>query len=511
MALKTYAAIEVGSNELELKVYEIGKKIGIRQLDHVRYIIELGSDAYSKGFISYELVNELCHVLKKFKLKMDEYQVDDYVAYGGSALREASNGRVIIDQIKIRTGLNVQLISNAQQRFLTLKSVAFKMHNFEQLIKEGAMILDIGAGSLQVSVYQDGILNFTKNIRLGSLRIRELLADLEGQTVDFVRLMSEYITNGLTSYSFSQLKNATVKHVIIVGQEYEYIMMFAGCNNDSMMTRDQFEDVYHKIITKLPIQLAEEMNVPYEVASIMIPTSIAIEEMLAKVKVEQLWKASADLCDGMALDYSQKVERYLLEHDFTKDIVKSARFIAKKFDSDDAHVRNVEALSKDLFDATKKISGLNQRYRLLLQIAAILHDTGKYINDANSVYNSCHIIRQCELIGLSDAEKEIVSCIVLYNSSAFIPEYERMSHEIDRESYIDMLKLSALFGLANAMDKSHGQKIQKIRTSINDTEFKIVADTIYDITLEQDRVEEKADFFEEIFGIRPVLRQKRHM
>ena len=243
----------------------------------------------------------------------------------------------------------------------------------------------------------------------------------------------------------------------------------------------------------------------------MIPSSIAIEKMITKTKAKNLWRASVDLCDGMALDYSQKVERYLLEHDFTKDVIKSARFIARKFDSDEAHVRNVESLSKELFDATKKISGLNQRHRLLLQLAAILHDTGKFINDANSLYNSYHIIRQCELIGLSDLEKEIVSCIVLYNSSAFIPKYESMSHEIDRESYIDMLKLSAIFGLANAMDKSHRQKIQKIRTTVNETEMKIVADTIYDITLEQDRVEEKADFFEEIFGIRPVLRQKRHM
>lgn len=511
MALKTYATIEVGSNELELKVYEISKKIGIRQLDHVRYIIELGSDTYSQGYISYELVNELCTVLKKFKLKLDEYQVDGYVAYGGSALREAANARVIIDQIRLRTGLKVSLISNAQQRFLTLKSIAFKMPNFETLIDEGAMILDIGAGSLQISVYQDAVLHLTKNIRLGSLRIRELLADLEGQTSDFVTLMTEYITNGLESYSFDHLKEMKIKHVIIVGQEYEYLTVFAGHQNDEMMSRSQFEKAYKKIITKLPNQLAEEMNVPYEVASIMIPTAIAINQLLVKTNIEQFWKASVDLCDGMALDYSQKVERYLLDHDFTKDIVKSARFIAQKFDSNDDHVRNVETLSKALFDATKKISGLNQRHRLLLQLAAILHDTGKFINDARAIYNSAHIIRETELIGLSEAEKEIVSCIVLYNSSAFVPEYEQMSHDIDRDSYIAMLKLSALFGLANAMDKSHKQKIQKIRATVTDTELKIVADTIYDITLEQGRVEEKATFFEEIFGIRPVLRQKRHV
>ena len=66
MALKTYAAIEVGSKELVLKVYEIGKKIGIRQLDHVRYMLDIGSSAYSEGTIGYEQVNELCEVLKKF-------------------------------------------------------------------------------------------------------------------------------------------------------------------------------------------------------------------------------------------------------------------------------------------------------------------------------------------------------------------------------------------------------------------------------------------------------------
>ena len=61
------------------------------------------------------------------------------------------------------------------------------------------------------------------------------------------------------------------------------------------------------------------------------------------------------------------------------------------------------------------------------------------------------------------------------------------------------------------MDRSHKQKIKKIRVVINETEMRIIADTIYDITLEQGMVESKARFFEEIFGIRPVLRQKRNL
>lgn len=512
MAMKTFAAIEVGSNELELKIYEISKKIGIRQLDHVRYIIELGSDTYSMGMISYELVNELCNVLKKFKTKMDEYQVDDYVAYGGSALREASNGSLIVNQIKIKTGLKVKLMDNAQQRFLVFKSIAFKMENFETLINEGALIIDIGSGSLQVSAFENGVLEFSKNIRLGALRIREILSDLEGQTADFNNLMREYIENGIQTNSLKRLKNMKIKHAIIVGEEYASIMKFAGdLDTGNQMSVEDFKKVYDKLITKTPMQLAAKLNVPYEVASIMVPTGIVLERLLRKTSVTCLWETESDLCDGMALDYSQKVERYLLAHDFTKDIIKSVEYIAGKYNSDVAHTENVENSATILFDATKKISGLSQRHRLLLQIASILHDTGKFINGARSVYNSSHIIRESEIIGISHAEKEMISCIVLYNSSAFVPEFEHMSHEIDRDDYINMLKLSAIFGLANAMDKSHRQKIQKVRAEIKGSELRIIADTIYDITLEQKRVEEKSEFFEEIFGIKPVLRQKRHI
>ncbi len=510
MAMKTFGAILAGSSELELKVYEISKKIGIRELDHVRYMIDLGSDTYSHGMISSTSVNELCRVLKNFRLKLEEYRVDDYVAYGGSALREAANSNVIIDQIRIRTGLKVKIISNAQQRFLVLKSIAFKMENFETLINEGAVVIDIGSGSIQVSVYEDGILQFSKNIRLGALRVREFLSSMEGQTNDFVSVIREYVDNGIHSYSMDRLKKMRLRHVVIVGNIFSTIMKSVNvATGEANMTMQQFKKAYDFLITKNPNQVEEALGIPSELASILVPTIIVLDELIAQTSAELLWQTTSDLCDGMALDYSQKVERYLLAHDFTKDIIRSVRYLARKYMSDEAHIRNVESLSKQLFDATKKITGLSGRSRLLLQIAALLHDTGRFINGANSVYNSCHIIREVEIVGISDAEKEIISCIVLYNSSAFVPRYEDMSHEIDRESYIEMLKLTAIFGIANAMDKSHRQKIEKIRVVIAGDEMKIVADTIYDITLEQGMVEEKAGMLENIFGIRPVLRQKR--
>ena len=66
MAIQTFAAIDVGSFEVELGIYEISNKTGIRSIDHVRHVIALGRDSYGLGKISYEMVEELCQVLKEF-------------------------------------------------------------------------------------------------------------------------------------------------------------------------------------------------------------------------------------------------------------------------------------------------------------------------------------------------------------------------------------------------------------------------------------------------------------
>lgn len=80
MGVKTFAAIDVGSFELMLKIFEMSGRRGMREIDHIRHRIELGTDTYATGKISNERVEELCRVLKEFKKIMDTYQVEDYMA-----------------------------------------------------------------------------------------------------------------------------------------------------------------------------------------------------------------------------------------------------------------------------------------------------------------------------------------------------------------------------------------------------------------------------------------------
>lgn len=510
MAYKTFAAINVGSGEVSMKIYEVVKKTGLREIDYVRSYIELGSDTYRKGYIEYDLVRELCDILERFTFKMEEYKVSDYLAYGSSAIREAGNCDLIIDQIKLRTGLDVHTIDNAQQRFLLLKSVADGMENFEKLIMEGAAVIDMGAGSLQITVYDSGKLIYTQNLKLGSLRIREILADLEGQSTSFVSVMNDYIGNYIDTFSRLFMCEHKVRHIIAVGEEMASIVKIIGSSGDKgYMKKQKFDTVYENVLASGIEELSVKYSIPYELATLLKPAIIVYRKIIEAAGAEKIWAAGSDLCDGIAVDYGEKHEKIEPSHYFAEDIISYARAVAERYDSNKEHTDNVERLALAIFDGIKKQSGLGLRDRMLLQLSCILHDCGKYVNMQGGTDYSCLIVLATEFVGLSEQEKGIIADAIKYNSRPAVPQVSELAAPLDRIDYIRMLKLAAILRIANGMDRSHKQKIRKVTVSFKGQELLVRADTIYDITLEQSTMALKSHFFEEIYGFRPVLRQKR--
>lgn len=115
--MKTFAAIDVGSYELAMKIFEISAESGLREIDHIRHRIDLGTDTFATGKISYDRVDELSRVLREYRDIMKSYRVDDYKAYGTSAIRETENTAIVLDQIAQRTGVSIEVLSNSERRF----------------------------------------------------------------------------------------------------------------------------------------------------------------------------------------------------------------------------------------------------------------------------------------------------------------------------------------------------------------------------------------------------------
>jgi exopolyphosphatase/guanosine-5'-triphosphate,3'-diphosphate pyrophosphatase len=172
------------------------------------------------------------------------------------------------------------------------------------------------------------------------------------------------------------------------------------------------------------------------------------------------------------------------------------------------HIDALVEMCTLIYDATKKVHGLGKRERLLLQTAAILHDCGKYVSFAHAPQCAYDIILSSEIMGLSHRDRLIVANIVKYNTYPLDP-YEELGDELSQEDYLTIAKCAAIMRVANAMDRSHKQKFKNVRAACKDKQLVISIETEDTMSLERTLFDAKASMFESVFGIQPVLKEKK--
>lgn len=509
MAYKMFAAIYVGSSELAMKIYEINGRKSFRQIDGVSRIIELGKDTYSMGYLSTEAIAQVCDVLNDFKKKMKEYQIIEYRAYATSAVREAENTEIILDSIRRRTNIVVKVLSNSEQRYISFKGLVAKCDNFHQVVSKNTAFVDVGAGSVQVSLFDKNYLVVTENIPIGAVRVRDYLSILGSKSGRLDKIIAEYVENDIATFRNIYLNDKEIKNIIAVGEVVKAVKKIVPeLGIGDRITPEQFEAMYDRIVSMSPQELSEKYGIPYERATLMLPNIIIYQSFLNNCKAEEIYAPNVDFCEGIAASYMDEGSRIVFDHNFDEDIVASAYNISKRYKCNRSHIESTSYYALKIFDSVKKIHGMGKVERMQLQIAAILHECGNFINVHDGARNSYYIVANTEIIGLSHKERMEIANIIKYNM-LYLPAREKIAAELEECNYIVIAKLVAILRIANILDKSHTQKIEDISVAIRDDRMIISAQTFEDISLEAGLFEARADFFEKVYGIRPVLRQKR--
>ena len=512
MKKKTFAAIDVGSHELAMKIFEVSPQTGLKVIDHVRHSLDIGTESYKTGKLSYEHMEELCHVLREFTLVMRSYKVEDYCAYGTSAIRELDNTIIVLDQIEKKTGIKVQYLSNSEQRFLDYKSIAAQGEDFYKIISSGTAILDIGGGSIQVSLFDKDALVATQNIRLGVLRLYEKMRYIDVKPSQYQTVLAELIDTQLAVFKKLYLKDREIKNLIVVDDYVSAVVrqIYPEIYKKGYIERKKFLENVKLFQNKNDMEVAGQLNMAEENVPLLHISSQLIKSTLEFMGADCLWVPGVTLCDGIGYDYAERNKWIKPTHDFEEDIIACAKNISKRYQGSKRRGETLEKICLTVFDSMKKIHGLGKRERLLLQIATLLHDCGKYVNMVSVGECSYHIVMNTEIIGLSHLEREMVANIVKYNHEDFA-YYDEITKDggIDKDAYLVVAKLTAILRVANGLDKTHKQKFKDVKTTIHENELWIQVDTAENIALEKGLFWNAARFFEEVYNIKPVIRQKR--
>jgi exopolyphosphatase/guanosine-5'-triphosphate,3'-diphosphate pyrophosphatase len=166
----------------------------------------------------------------------------------------------------------------------------------------------------------------------------------------------------------------------------------------------------------------------------------------------------------------------------------------------------VARLATRLFDELQAEHGLPKRDRLLLEIAALLHDIGMFVGMRAHHKHVQYILQASEIFGLSADDRDVIGNVARYHRRA-LPQ---RSHEpymvLDRQDRVRVNKMAALLRVANALDAEHLDKVRDVRVIQEEGQWVLVIDGVGDFTMERLAATARADLFTDVFGSKLVLR-----
>lgn len=165
-----YAAIDIGSNAVRLLIADIiqnDKEVSFKKNTLIRVPLRLGDDAFLEKAISAKKTEELVKTMIAFRNLMDVYKVSDYMACATSAMREAGNGKEIVERIKKEASIDLEIVEGQREA-----NIIYASHIEQSLEKKkNYLYIDVGGGSTELSVFSDGELIASRSFNLGGIRI----------------------------------------------------------------------------------------------------------------------------------------------------------------------------------------------------------------------------------------------------------------------------------------------------------------------------------------------------
>ena len=171
MKVKKLAAIDIGSNAIRILIANVVQEEGGRPVymksEMIRVPIRLGQDSFTVGEISKKNMKRVVKAMKAFRLIMKVNGVKHYMACATSALRESNNAYELITRVKKKSKIKIEVIDGRKEAEIISNTTI--LDSFGQ--NRNYLYVDVGGGSTEFSVLQDGKRIISKSFKTGTVRM----------------------------------------------------------------------------------------------------------------------------------------------------------------------------------------------------------------------------------------------------------------------------------------------------------------------------------------------------
>ena len=483
------AAIDIGTNSIHMVVVEVNPDHGLSVIDRQKTMVRLGQGLFETMRLSERAFADGLDVLRRYVKLAESRGVEEVLAVATSATREAENGTEFLDSTFRETGILPRVISGTEEARLIFLAVRHAL----DLQQERTLVLDIGGGSVELSLGTQNAVYMNESLRLGVQRLLDHHGTSAPLSMRQLYELQGYV-HGAAAEVMSQAHKLGFDRVVgtsgtirTLGEAAHLSVngaAFRSLNAQTVRRRD-IRELTRRLVELDPPKRAKLEGIGEARADTIHLGGVLLSELLEMAEVEELTLCDASLREGVIWDHLERHGRAPTTHAPIPDPRRrSIVELARKYERDDPREHHIARLALELFDQTLEIHGFGPYERELLEFAALVHGVGRQIGYADRHRHSRYIVRNSTLRGFTDEEIELLGLLVFYHRQERPKKnHDRLLHlNHDQQRLIKVL--SGMLRLAVALDRGHSQLVKRLRCYVFPTRVDIVVDGPGDLELE---------------------------
>jgi len=497
----TLAAIDVGANAIRMAVarFDEGRLVFV---DRIRESVRLGTDVFTGGAVSETTLERVTDAFIRLRSAIDQHGAAHIRAVGTSALREATNRELVVDRIFQASGVDVDVISAEEEARFIFLGVASKI----DLKGRRALLIDIGGGSVEITFAEDDRLLSTTSFKLGAVRLLQVLGERKHDERAFSRLVHSYV--GAVRKQLRHHMGQPIDLCVGTGGNMEALADLCrqgkGSDHAGAITPASLDATLKALQTHAIAERIQKFGLRPDRADVIVPAAIVLQHIVALAGVRDVIVPEVGLKEGLLVEMTSALDGG--RKDAHRDQLMSwALRLGRKYAFDEPHGTAVARLAGQLFDAMRPLHRLEDGHRLLLEVAALLHDIGHFVSVSKHHKHTYYLLTATPVLGLTEIQMAIVANVARYHRKSVPKPHHQGYAALSPKDRVVTSKLAALLRLADALDGEHDNQVSDVTVRHDRGHAVLGPKGGGDVLLVKWKVMKKAELFEDVFGVKLLV------
>jgi exopolyphosphatase/guanosine-5'-triphosphate,3'-diphosphate pyrophosphatase len=502
-----YAAVDIGSNSVRMLTAETSPGVSTKILAAERQVTRLGEGVFRDGKIPAETMQFVCENLSRMAQTYRKLEVIGVRAVATSAVRDANNQHEFIEKASSALGTPVEIISGAEEARL----IHLGVHSSWPQPGKRVLMVDVGGGSAELILSDDGVLTEAFSKPLGAVRLTEAFLKSDPPAPLELHRMNESIEEKLSA-PLRKIGKGPFDRVIATSATAAAVV--CAVNRVGRSHREEADRLkasaaeirkFYRQVSQLNLgERRKIQGIGPRRAELIISGAAVFLKVLELFQQPALHYSAAGVRDGIIADLTTRgVGRELSM--LSKEQRRVVEQMARRYGVDLQHARKVAELAHRLFEALQQVHRLPPALGKLLEASAYLHDIGHFVSDTAHHKHSHYLVANSDLPEFTDSERQMIALLCRYHRKSMPAARHSPFQTFDADSRRAITFMTPLLRIADSLDRSHEQRVAGMDVQLRNGSMSLALQSAVDLDLELWAVERVADVFRETYEMSLTL------